>query len=570
MESDSDHQQGRKQSLDCIHNFSSLLTNHSFDENPLETFQNELSDALSQILAESTTVKNGVHSVDSTRLEQSLEHLDWKTLMEQRDDRVKQHQSRSHVFETPFDLLLSCWKNSTLWPPACNACLVKVILKKLLFHRSGARIKRIMRCGKLDWTPSSLLLLDFLIAMMKQQPSLQAIKINEYIRSNLHKTTDPETINVAISIVKELIRNFPSRSILFIPLFLDLLCFIEVLVIRNRSSYSHAPNETKQRLKRRKDFTHGDNLAILHGECSDHEGEVYQNSLLTRFATKLANAQPIRVERKNILRANTALAAREMAADRIVFLGALRTKCLKSLVSSSKDSSTSIGSGAVNSSFFQAILDLVERWSGPETMYARLATLLWVSVSSHPNRAYQKLIEVLWLRTDNTSDPCAYLSFYVELLIESQFFDNQAALAQAVLPLCDRLKMLILDHEKSNVGESALSALSILHSVSFLLAYRGNMLRQIPGFKFLLAQLSVEFTSPKKWLLPNTISSAERLKLLTSLESSGIFGIEEDENEVIQQTKIETWFYDPHGGSTVRACRFLSSLVPLNLFSPWS
>lgn len=574
MECDLD-QQLRENSQLSVRNLSNLLTNHSFDENPLATFQSELSKALPQIVAACTTTlsDNGIQSISFVCLEECLKQLDWKSILEQRDARLKQHNqsTTNHFFSTPCDLLLSCWKDPTLWPPVCNGCLMKVVLEQLLFHRSGNRTRRSMRCGRFDWSPSYSLLLEFFIALVQQQPSLhQTTGMIAWIRTNLRlDKTDPETINVAVSIVKELIRSFPSKAIIFVPLFLDLLCAIEAMVNRKRSALPRAPkNETGQSEVKRSGQVHGTNLDVLHGESSDREEETYQNRLFMQLASMHKNSQSMRVDRKQVFNANTLSTILDMAQDQIVFLCALRLKCLKAFLSSSKECSTTLGRGAVDQSLFHAILELVESRPGSETISVRLAALLLVNTSSQSNLVYQKLLKMLWSRVENMNDPCAYLSFYVELLIESSFFDDRTVLADAIQPLCDRVTRLVLHRENQ---EQSLASQVTLHCIASLLAYRGSLLLQIPGFKFLLAQLSVEFPSPKQWLLLSTMSSAMQSKLLTSLRMSGMFGIEEDEEEnEIQWTSGESWYYDPHHGSAIRACNYVSSLASPDLFSRWS
>ena len=575
MESDLD-QDLRKRTQLTVHFLSDLLTNHSFDEKTLATFESELRKALSLIVTVCTVAQseNGVHRIAFVCLEESLKCLDWKLILEQRAVRLKQdtQSGAKRTLSTPFDLLLSCWKDPTLWPPACNGPLVKVVLEQLLFHRSGTnRVKRSVRCGRRDWSPSYNLLLNFFIATIQQQPSLHATKIIAWIRTNLKSDeTDPETLNVSISIVKELIRSFPSRGIVLVPFFLDLLCNIETMIHKSRSTLSRAPeSETGQPRRTRSGLAHGSNIAVLHGESSDHEEEAYYNRFFLQLANKHTNQQATRVNRKKIFHANTQSVTSNVVHDQIKFLCALRLKCLKAFLSFSKDYSKTFDEGAIEQSSFHAILELVRSRPGSETSYIRLAALILIDASSQSDMLCPKLLEMLWSRVDKTKDPCTYLSFYVELLIEASIFDEKDALAEAIQPLCDRAKRLILisEHRKPSV-----SSQGTLHCIAFLLVYRGTMLLQVPGFKFLLAQLSVEFTSPRQWLLSSSISSYEELKLLTSLRASGIFGIEDDEDEddEIEQTSETSWFYDPHRGSTIRVCNFFSSLASPDLFSRWS
>jgi hypothetical protein len=405
---------------------------------------------------------------------------------------------------------------------------------------------------------------------MQVQPSLDADQVTSWIRSNLNEldNTDTETINVAISIVKELIRGFPSKAIVFLPLFLDMLCVTEALLNKLRSALPRVSNsDTGKRQLKRARSVHGTNVAVLRGESSDCEEEAYHNRLFVQHSNAYhKNSQSLRADRKKILQANTQLSTRTVTYEQITFLCALRAKSLKALLASSNDCASTSGRGAVNDSLFQIILKLVESQPGFETISLRFAALLLINAG--PPLGYRKMLDMLWLRVDAANDPCACLSFYVELLIESSIFDDKTALATATRPLCDRVGRMILHREDQTVWPHAHIA---LHCLAFLLAYRGRMLVQLPEFVFLLAQLSNEYPSPEQWLLVNTISAPERLKLLTSLRESGVFGIEiELENNELPKKCSGSWFYDPYRNSTIRTCSMFTGFASSGLLSSWN
>ncbi|GAX27361.1 hypothetical protein FisN_17Lh256 [Fistulifera solaris] len=571
MESDSEQERRNRTQLSA-HLLSSLLTNHTFDEIPLVAFQSEVCKTLSQIVVACTTTPslNGVQSISFARLDECLQRVDWKTIIEQRDARLRPHKQSTMNLTTPCDVLLSSLKDTTVWPPACNGCLVKVLLNHLLFHRSGnSIIKRSTRCGRLDWSPSHSNLLDFVIEMMQVQPSLDANQVTSWIRSNLNESnkTDTETINVAISIVKELIRSFPFKAIVFLPLFLDMLCVTEALLNKLRSALPRVSNSEigKPQVKRSR-LVHGTNVAVLHGESSDCEEDAYHNRLFVQHSNAHKNSQSLGADRKKILQANTQSSTRTVTYEQIAFLSALRTKCLKAFLASSNDCASTSGVGAVNQSLFRIIFNLLESQPGSETILVRFAALLLIN--ANPPLAYQKLLDMLWSRVDEANDPCACLSFYVELLIESSIFDDRTALTTAIQPLLDLVKRRILNREDQALWPNAQVA---LHCLACLLTYRGTMLMQLPEFLFLLAQLSNEYPSPKQWLLVNTVSAPEELKLLTSLRESGVFGIENElEEDGILKDCSGSWFYDPHRSSTIRTCSLFTGLASSGLSSPWS
>jgi hypothetical protein len=401
------------------------------------------------------------------------------------------------------------------------------------------------------------------------QPSLDANQVTSWIRFILNESdkTDIETINVAISIVKELIRSFPSKAIVLLPLFLDLLRVTEALLNKSRSAL---PRVSKSQIGKphgkRARLVHGTNLAVLHGESSDREEEAYHNRLFLQHYNIHRNSQSFRAHRKKIVQANTQSSVRIVVHDQIAFLSALRTKCLKAFLASSNDCAFTWGRGAVHHSLFHIILNLVESQPGIETTAVRFAALLLIHAS--PPLAYQKLLDMLWSRVDEANDPCACLSFYVELLIESSIFDDRTALVTATRPLFDLVERRILNRDDQSRWPRAQVA---LHCLAFLLTYRGRMLVKLPEFLFLLAQLSNEYPSPKQWLLVNTVSAPEQLKLLTSLRESGVFGIENEvEDDEIPKEHGGFWFYDPHRSSAIRTCSLFTGLASSGLLSPWS
>ena len=551
---------------------SSLLTLLLFNETPIKSFQKNLRAALSNVL-QACRIEVSVPSMcydvvrfDDQALFECLSVIDLVGAC-QNYDQVLEKQSKvtSVVDTTLLECLLSAFADPCIYPLACHATLVRVLLGKIMFYPVSQT-----RQHQLEWPASQQYLLNFVTRLIRGQPDIDVHLLRSVMKATLvSDCKETKTFSVAVSVVKHWMRELPSLRLQLLVVLLDILCLFDKLERRLRKTLSQNSNEgINTATNRRTRPRHCPSLAFLHGELSHREEQTERVALLRRNKPGKKSWQPC----SNRQLASNRL-SREHATSELIALGRLRTKCLKVLRSSCQD--LCMGSSAAVQTFFRDILDVsCRRQTCQHAPYVRLCAFLLADLTAC-KRSYKTLLHVVWSLAGADANHSFFLSFYVEVLIESSYFDDCQHFLYGASPLLCHLVAECAGAQRSAAGPKIQT---YLQSLAFLIAYRGKMLVRHDEFSSLLIQLSNLYDDPNNWLDDN-LSPRERMKLLQALDMTGVFGIlggppafaahsdrpPENHDSQCDQSR---WFFDPSAGATVRSCESYISTFMENGESP--
>lgn len=557
----------------------SLLTDSVLEEIPLTVYRQELPSAIAGLIGTCATTSDAgtatITHLDEVRLRDFLYTIDWCAICTNYDmiwqGKSKHGPSTEQKSQkiTILDELLTCFQNPCIWPEAGNAILAEV----LLFHIVQDGGKHHSSHRPTAWKR----LLVYVIVLFHRQPALQH-HFHSLLQNSLvgqgENQFNAQMVNSMLIIIPELISEFPRRRLSLLMVLLDILCIIDSRSHHHQATLSRAQTKHVEDIhnqeKRRRRRTIG--LARLHGEVSDDDDEGNDHQTLC-FRNRIYRTRAGSMNRQLTFKADTTILSYEQAKLELERLQLVRIKTMQIYFDNCRDLVASATPETVMTILLQDLLTVASNNQSPtHTLHVRLCGFLLghMGVSTDPE-FMPLLMQMIWSRVH---ERYYYLSWYVELLIESAYFDDDTKLWSAVKPLYETLKAYTDRHiEDLSTPTKAFSprARPFLQCLSFLVRYRGAMLRQKSEFSLLLVQLSNVVEWPELWI-PATISSTERQKLLLALQATGMFGVHAsrprvaDDNGSATADASEwytTWFLDPSIGSTIRQGRYCLSMIPI-------